>query len=78
MQDKRNPLEERMMKNVQESLREADAVLAVVDAAARPQADLAMLQPGAEWSGPPMAVVSIATISRLKFKPNGVYVMHVA
>ncbi|GAB4814342.1 hypothetical protein N2152v2_001388 [Parachlorella kessleri] len=57
IEDKRNPLEERMMKSVQESLREADAVLAVVDAAARPQADLAMLQPGTEWSGPPMTVL---------------------
>lgn len=45
------------MRSVAEAVGEADAVLALVDAAARPQEALAMLQPGPDWAGPPMAVV---------------------
>jgi hypothetical protein len=54
-----------MMRSVQESVREADAVLAVIDASLRPRQDLAMVQPGPDWDGPPMAVVRREGRSRL-------------
>lgn len=47
-----------MMRSVQEAVSDADAVLAIVDASRKPQEALAMLQPGPDWDGPPMAVVS--------------------
>jgi GTP-binding protein Era len=55
--DRRNALEERMMAAVAQAVRDSDALLAIVDAADRPREALAMLQPGPDWAGPPMAVV---------------------
>lgn len=55
--NKRDELEERMMGAVSQAVRDADALLAIVDASRRPKAALEMLQPGADWQGPPMAIV---------------------
>lgn len=58
IQDKRNKLEERMMARVAEAVADADALLAIVDLSSPdPRAVLAMVQPGADWAGPPLAVV---------------------
>lgn len=57
-QTQRNKLDERMMQNVRQARREADAVLAIVDASAQPRAALKVLLPPAEGRpGPPLAVV---------------------
>lgn len=55
--DKRNKLEERMMASVQEAVKDADALLAIVDVSNQPREALQMIQPGEDWRGPPMAVV---------------------
>lgn len=57
IQDKRNKLEERMMRSVQSSVNDADALLAIIDASLHPEEDLGMVQPGEDWEGPPMLVV---------------------
>jgi GTPase len=54
---RRDELENRMMGAVDEALRDADAVLAVVDSSHRPKDVLQMLHPGSDWKGPPMAFV---------------------
>ncbi|GFR51998.1 hypothetical protein Agub_g14533, partial [Astrephomene gubernaculifera] len=54
---KRNKLEERMMAAVVHSIREAEAIIAVVDVADQPKEALQMFQPGENWTGPPMAVL---------------------
>ena len=56
-QAQRNKLDERMMQNVRQARREADAVLAIVDAAAQPRAALKVLLPAEGRPGPPLAVV---------------------
>jgi len=55
--DRRDELEVRMMGAVASSVREADALLAIIDASKRPRQALEMIQPGNEWAGPPMAVL---------------------
>lgn len=55
--DKRNKLEEKMMAAVQQAVKDSDCLLAIVDASHRPEEALAMIQPGDDWSGPPMAVL---------------------
>lgn len=55
--DKRNKLEERMMASVSEAVKDADALLAIVDASHAPEEALQMIQPGTSWRGPPMAVI---------------------
>ncbi|EFN58030.1 hypothetical protein CHLNCDRAFT_20741 [Chlorella variabilis] len=55
--DKRNKLEDKMMASVQQAVRDADCLLAIVDASHEPQQALAMIQPGDDWKGPPMAVL---------------------
>ena len=50
-----------MMARVAEAVADADALLAIVDLSSPdPRAVLAMVQPGADWAGPPLAVVSPA------------------
>ena len=56
-QTHRNKLDERMMQNVRQARREADAVLAIVDASAQPRAALKVLLPAEGRPGPPLAVV---------------------
>ena len=56
-QTQRNKLDERMMQNVRQARREADAVLALVDASAQPRAALKVLLPAEGRPGPPLAVV---------------------
>lgn len=55
--DRRNELENRMMVAVDQAVKDSDALLAIVDASHRPETSLEMLQPGPEWTGPPMAVI---------------------
>ncbi|GIL66176.1 hypothetical protein Vafri_19783 [Volvox africanus] len=54
---KRTKLEERMMAAVVHSIKDSEAIIAVVDSADKPKEALAMFQPGENWSGPPMAVL---------------------
>ena len=55
--ERRNELEERMMGAVDQAVKDADALLAIVDASRRPETALEMFQPGPDWKGPPMAVI---------------------
>ncbi|KAL4443751.1 hypothetical protein ABPG75_011488 [Micractinium tetrahymenae] len=55
--DRRNRLEEKMMAAVQQAVKDADCLLAIVDASHKPEEALAMIQPGDDWKGPPMAVL---------------------
>ncbi len=57
VQHQKNELDKRMMGNVQQAMKDSEAMLAVIDAAHRPMDDLAGLQPGPDWSGPPLAMV---------------------
>ncbi|GLC40143.1 hypothetical protein PLESTB_000881700 [Pleodorina starrii] len=54
---KRTKLEERMMAAVVHSIKDSEAIIAVVDSADKPMEALAMFQPGDNWTGPPMAVL---------------------
>ncbi|KXZ48547.1 hypothetical protein GPECTOR_27g718 [Gonium pectorale] len=54
---KRTKLEERMMAAVVHSIKESEAIIAVVDSADNPREALGMFQPGENWNGPPMAVL---------------------
>ena len=56
-QHQKNELDKRMMSNVQQAMKDSEAMLAVIDAAHKPLQDLAGLQPGPDWSGPPLAMV---------------------
>lgn len=47
------------MRNVQASVADSDALLAIIDASVKPEEALAMIQPGPDWDGPPMAVVGL-------------------
>ena len=53
----KDELEERMMVAVGQAIKDADILLAIVDATDRPQEALDMLQPGEDWRGPPMAIL---------------------
>lgn len=55
--NQRDELEERMMNAVGQAIKDADILLAIVDATDRPQEALEMLQPGEDWRGPPMAIL---------------------
>jgi GTPase len=57
MDDARNELDERMMESVKVAVSDADALLAIVDATKNPVNELAMIKPGKEWSGPPLAIL---------------------
>eukprot|EP00198_Chlamydomonas_reinhardtii_P011161 XP_001700498.1 ERA-like protein, small ras-type GTPase [Chlamydomonas reinhardtii] len=57
IEKKRTKLEERMMAAVVHSIKESEAIIAVVDSADKPKEALAMFQPGEGWNGPPMAVL---------------------
>jgi GTPase Era involved in 16S rRNA processing len=54
---KRNMLEGHMMSVVKTAMREADAVVAIVDCSRKPEAVLGMVQPPPGFEGPPMCVV---------------------
>lgn len=43
-----------------QAVKDSDCLLAIVDASHRPEEALAMIQPGDDWRGPPMAVVRTA------------------
>ena len=53
----RDELEEKMMASVTQAIQDADALIAIVDVTDRPEQALEMIQPGADWEGPPMVVV---------------------
>lgn len=55
--DKRNMLEDKMMNAVQQAVKDSDCLLAIVDASHEAEQALAMIQPGEDWKGPPMAVL---------------------
>ncbi|KAI3428232.1 hypothetical protein D9Q98_006612 [Chlorella vulgaris] len=55
--DKRNKLEDKMMAAVQQAVKDADCLLAIIDASHKPEEALAMVQPGPQWKGPPMAIL---------------------
>ena len=55
--NQRDELEERMMTAVQQAIKDADILLAIVDVTDRPEEALDMLQPGEDWRGPPMAIL---------------------
>lgn len=57
IEKKRTKLEERMMAAVITSIKEAEAIISVVDCADNPRDALGMFQPGDNWTGPPMAVL---------------------
>jgi GTPase Era involved in 16S rRNA processing len=59
MQEATTPLDRKMMNNVQQAVREADAIVVVVDGSFRPKEALAAFQPGPNWSGPPVSVVRL-------------------
>lgn len=50
-------LDEKMMSSVRQAVDDSDAVLMLVDTTDDPKADIEMIQPPKDWSGPPMAVV---------------------
>lgn len=54
---RRDKLEDKMMEAVDEAVRDADVVLAIVDASFRPEKALDILQPGQDWKGPPFVFV---------------------
>jgi len=41
----------------EQAVKDAECLLAIVDASYKAEEALAMIQPGDNWSGPPMAVV---------------------
>lgn len=45
------------MTAVQQAIKDADILLAIVDVTDRPEEALDMLQPGEDWRGPPMAIL---------------------
>ena len=65
IETRRSELEERMMSAVQQAVKDADCLLAIVDASWQPEEALAMIQPGEDWKGPPMAVVRAQRIAAL-------------
>lgn len=42
---------------VPQAVKDAECLLAIVDVTYKPEEALAMIQPGSNWQGPPMAVV---------------------
>ena len=48
----------------QQAVKDSDCLLAIVDASHKPEQALAMIQPGDDWRGPPMAVVRCQLQSR--------------
>lgn len=55
--NQKDELEERMMASVTQAIKDADVLIAIVDVTDRPEQALEMIQPGTDWSGPPMAVL---------------------
>ncbi|KAK9820197.1 hypothetical protein WJX72_007370 [[Myrmecia] bisecta] len=56
MKEQRNKLDEKMMRNVRRAIQDADALLALVDATEPPSDILDMIQPGPDWTGPPLGL----------------------
>jgi GTP-binding protein Era len=46
-----------MMNAVTQAIKDADVLIAIVDVTDRPEQALDMIQPGDDWSGPPMVVL---------------------
>lgn len=68
-QEPLNMLDQRMMQNVRQATKDADAVLAIVDANDRPEAALPLLQPYLRKGSVPLAVVLnkvVAGISKIQ------------
>jgi len=57
-QEMRTKLDEKMMHNVRTAVKEADALLVILDATEDAAAALAMVNLGPDWRGPPVALVS--------------------
>ena len=57
VQDMRTKLDEKMMHNVRTAVKEADALLVILDATEDAAAALAMVNLGPDWRGPPVALV---------------------
>ena len=53
----RTKLDEKMMHNVRTAVKEADALLVILDATEDAAAALAMVNLGPDWRGPPVALV---------------------
>ena len=53
----RTKLDEKMMHNVRTAVKEADALLVILDATEDSAAALAMVNLGPDWRGPPVALV---------------------
>jgi GTPase Era involved in 16S rRNA processing len=56
-QEPLNMLDQRMMQNVRQATKDADAVLVIVDANDRPEEALPMLQPYCRKGSVPLAVI---------------------
>ena len=55
--EQRNKLEGRMMGFVKKAMREADAIVAIIDSSHDPEEVLDMIQPPANTETPPMCIV---------------------
>ena len=55
--ENRTKLDQRMMAAVVSSIKDAEAIIAVVDASFKAKEALKLIQPGPTWDGPPMAVL---------------------
>jgi GTPase Era involved in 16S rRNA processing len=60
-QEMRTKLDEKMMHNVRTAVKDADAVLVILDATEDAAAALSMVNLGPDWRGPPVALVRGAT-----------------
>ena len=58
-QEMRTKLDEKMMHNVRTAVKEADALLVILDATEDAAAALAMVNLGPDWRGPPVALVCL-------------------
>ena len=65
-QEPLNMLDQRMMQNVRQATKDADAVLVIVDANDRPEEALPMLQPYCRKGSVPLAVILNKVIHREK------------
>ncbi len=68
--NQKDELEERMMAAVTQAIKDADILIAIIDAGDRPEQALEMIQPGDNWNGPPMAVLlnKIDTIDQEEYQ----------
>lgn len=57
IKERKNRLDDRMMSNVEQAVKDADALLVIVDANDKPQEALQFLEMDREWKGPPIGLV---------------------